>query len=315
MLVTRAARIDPDAGVLKFIEIKTKLTSILVFAYCLAFAYQIELKVNGLPTLSFFLGTLLIDLATTSINNYQGYKRENEVLSVQPKNGRRIIGVLLLSAVSCGLLLVYLTADPLILISGAFCFLIGLTYTTGPLPISHTPFGEAFSGILYGFFIPLIFALINLPSGQLMALSLSDERLSISIEWRMFLALLALAAMPVALVANVMLANNYCDVKKDEAVGRFTLPHYLGKKALSLYAFLNLFHYPLIVILVFLKVLLPWQLLVLLTAPVIYKNTRRFLARQDKATTFGLALQNLLLVMGALTLSLLLGGLFSNIFA
>lgn len=314
MLDIRTARIDPNAGVLKFIEIQTKLTSVLVFAFCLAFAFQNAWTLRWLPTLSFFLGTLLIDLATTSINNYQGYKREHEELSVRPENGRRIIAALLVSAVLCGLLLVYLTRDPLILISGAFCFLIGLTYTSGPLPISHTPFGEAFSGLLYGFFIPFIFALINLPQGQLMALGLSDSRLSVSIEWRMFLALIALAAMPVALVANVMLANNCCDVKKDEAVGRFTLPHLLGKHALSLYAFLNLFHYPLVIVLVILKVLQPWQLLVLLTAPPVYKNTRRFLAKQDKASTFVLALQNLLLIMGALTLSLLLGALFSNIF-
>lgn len=305
--------IDLDAGVLKFIEIKTKLTSVLVFLYCLAFAFQQNWSLKLLPTLVFFLATLAIDLTTTAINNYQGYKKENEILSVKPKNGKRIIFSLFLVAGLLGSYLIYLTRDPLIIISGLFCFLIGLTYTTGPIPISHTPFGEAFSGILYGFSIPFIFALINLPKSSLVDLSLIANRVTLSFDVPKMLALLAVSAMPVALVANVMLANNTCDLAKDEAIGRYTLPHYLGKTALKLYAFLNLLHYPLTILLVFYHVFEPWQLLLLLTAPQVIKNTRTFIKKQDKATTFGLALQNLMLIMGVLTLSLFLGGILRYI--
>lgn len=302
------------SGIFEFVEIRTKLTSVLVFAYCLAFAFQAQLPVRLLPTLVFFLATLLIDLATTSINNYQGYKRENEALTVSPRFGKILIYALLLSSAVLGLLLVFLSSNVLVLLSGLFCFLIGLSYTTGPLPISHTPFGEFFSGILYGFFIPFIFALINLPAEQFILLQPDASLLKFTLHWPHLLALLGLALIPTALVANVMLANNSCDLAKDRALGRYTLPSYLGNKALTLYALLNLLHYPLILLLIFCGVFSPWQLLSLLTLIPVYRNTRLFMAKQDKRTTFGLSLKNLLLIMGSLIFSLVLGGLFNKIF-
>jgi 1,4-dihydroxy-2-naphthoate octaprenyltransferase len=116
-------------------------------------------------------------------------------------------------------------------------------------------------------------------------------------------ALLLLSVAPACTTANIMLANNICDLEKDIAVKRHTLPYYLGKKrALWLFVALYYLVYIAAAALVALRILPPLYLLFLLTFPIVQKNIGGFFKKQDKAETFLLAIKNYVIIMGADTL-------------
>ncbi len=296
-----------DSGWMKFVEVKTKTTTSMVFIFSIALALHIGIKIRPLETALYIVGTLLVDLATTAVNNYMGYKKEGEVLSVDEKIGRWIIFGLFFAAAISGILLILLTKNILLLFVGGFAFLVGALYTTGPLPISATPLGEVLSGGVQGYINMLVFILINAPAGRFMALSLSGDFIRLDIEWSWLIVFLLLGWIPTVLIANVMLANNTCDIEKDRASNRYTLPQYLGlKRSLLLFEFSYYSIYLVIIALVTIKVFSPIQLLVLLTLIPVYKNIKRFKREQIKAKTFVMALSNLAWIMLSVTLSLLL---------
>lgn len=305
---------DVNEGWMKFVEVQTKTTCTMVFLLCIAFFFHLELSIAWPETVIFMLATVLVDLATTATNNYMGYKKEGEVLTVEPKTGRFIIFGLFALATVLGIVLVIMTQNVLILIAGALSFLVGATYTAGPLPIAATPLGELMSGVIQGYVNAFILALINLPAARFIFLSLEDQFISLQIEWPWFIAFILFGWIPTALIANVMLANNTCDLTKDEAIGRYTLPHYIGRKvALRLYGLLYLSIYLAIVALVLIGAFSPWQLLTLLTAFAVFKNVREFWQKQVKAETFVLSLKNLAMIMLSLTATLFISAIINRL--
>jgi 1,4-dihydroxy-2-naphthoate octaprenyltransferase len=86
----------------------------------------------------------------------------------------------LLLSVAFGIWLVTLT-DIVCLALGALCFFFGIIYSYGPIPLSHGPYGEIFSGLFYGVLIPVILVYIN-DAGSLMTFSLSVEQLSVKLQ-------------------------------------------------------------------------------------------------------------------------------------
>lgn len=300
-----------NEGWMKFVEVKTKTTTSMVFILCLSFSWHMGWDILWLETILYILATLIIDLATTSVNNYMGYKKEGEALTVAARTGRIIIFALFATAVLLGIWLVVLTQNVLLLMVGGLCFLVGALYTTGPLPIAATPLGEFFSGGVQGYLNMLVYALINVPVGRFMILSLENSFISLDLEWPWMLAFIIFGWIPTVLIANVMLANNTCDLTKDEQIGRYTLPHYLGRqKSLTLYELLYYSAYVAVVMLVILNVFSVFQLLVLLTIVPVSRNIKRFKIKQEKAVTFALSLANLAMIMLTLTLSLCLSALF-----
>lgn len=294
-----------DSGWMKFVEVKTKTTTTMVFLLCLSLSWFLGWPIRWAETLCFFAAVLIVDLATTSVNNYMGYRKEGEQLSVQPRTGRIIIFSLFITSILLGILLVFMTQNLLILLFGIFSFMVGATYTTGPLPISGTPLGELLSGFIQGYVNMLIYALINVPAGRFMQLSYESNQILFTAELTALMAFLLIGWIPTALIANVMLSNNICDLQKDEGIGRYTLPHYLGyQKSLTLYQGLYYSIYLVIIALAAMRVFSIWHLLMLLTFPFVQRNIRLFKGKQDKATTFPLTLANLLVII--LTLTLLL---------
>ena len=97
-----------------------------------------------------------VELGDTILATIQqvGNKTNGEGIPYSRKKAIAIIYIMLGICVLLGLLLVYFT-NWIVLILGIMCFVFGILYTFGPLPISRTPFGEIISGIFYGFFIPL----------------------------------------------------------------------------------------------------------------------------------------------------------------
>ena len=57
---------------------------------------------------------------------------------------------MLIIASALGVSLVFRT-DLLVLFLGIICFIIGVFYTYGPIPLSRLPLGEIFSGLTMGF--------------------------------------------------------------------------------------------------------------------------------------------------------------------
>lgn len=141
---------------------------------------------------------------------------------------------------------------PIILALGVVGILLGLIYSAGPHPISATPFGEIYSGIIDGFFISSL-------SYYIYSSSFSFDVIMVSI--------------PVVLwVSTMTFTNSICDMEKDREY-RTTLALLLGKKR-SIMA-LKLFYLGMFAFLVFntaIGLLPPSILIVLITIPTIKKR-------------------------------------------
>jgi 1,4-dihydroxy-2-naphthoate octaprenyltransferase len=110
-----------------------------------------------------------------------------------------------------------------------------------------------------------------------------------------------------------MLANNICDLEKDIAVKRHTLPYYLGvKKSLFLFAGLYYISYLGMLSMVILRILSPLCLLSLITIFFVQKNIHSFFKKQDKETTFIFAVRNYVIIMGPLTLLIFFSALLKH---
>lgn len=278
----------------------------MTIAFLLYMKQQVDWKLTSL----FFTSMFLFDLATTAINNYIDTKTNGQALQFKRSIALIIILGLLGISTLLGLYLAYLT-NIVILLLGGLCFLCGIFYTYGPVPISRQPLGEFLSGIFYGLLIPFILLYINMKGGTFLSLNLSLETISISLKVMPLITVLIFSIIPVCTTANIMLANNICDLEKDILVKRHTLPYYLGHKSLYLFAGLYYLTYISTIIMVVLKILPLICLGALLTLLPVQKNISRFFKVQNKETTFVLAIKNYIIIMGANTLMIFISILFS----
>lgn len=299
---------------LKYVEIQTKITSFFTFFMTLAFLFYSGQVINWKLTSIFFAAMFLFDLTTTAINNYVDSKDYPEMLPINRRAGLIAIWVMFLVSAGLGLYLAYCT-DIVVLLLGMLCFLCGVCYTYGPVPISRQPLGEVFSGVFQGVFVPFLLVYINAPEGAYLTLHLSLEEISINLQVLPLLTLLLLCVIPTCATANIMLANNTCDVEKDILVKRFTLPYYLGtKNSVTLFAALYLLCYLAPSVMVLFQMLHPVCLLLLLTFPIVWKKVRAFQKEQKKSSTFIVAIQNYEILMGTYTLLIFFGGLLERFF-
>ncbi len=297
----------------QFVEIKTKITSVFPFFLTLAYLFYQKQAPDPKLTTIFFLSMLLIDLATTAINNYIDSREYPEMLPLPRRASLAVILALLIVGSGLGLYLAWCT-DLVVLLIGGLCLLCGVCYTFGPVPISRQPLGELFSGIFQGVLIPFLILYINMPADTYLTFSLNPSRLELTLQLEPLFTLLLFTVPPALATANIMLANNTCDVEKDTAVGRFTLPYYLGKKrAVRLFAALYYLAYLVPCVLVFLRLLPITCLLILVTLPPSLKNISAFQREQKKETTFALSIQNYVMLIGSYTVCLLLGGILGRI--
>lgn len=295
-----------------YIEIKTKITSTLTFLFTLAFLLYRGHEIQWGKTMAFFAGMFFFDLTTTSINNYIDSKGNGQALDFSKKRSLLIIYVLFGASAGLGLCLAYMT-DLVVLAAGGICFLCGVFYTYGPLPISRMPLGEVMSGFFYGVMIPFIMMYINTPAGTLLTYSLSMETVSLSVQVIPVLTLLLFSVTPFAVTANIMLANNICDLEKDIAVKRHTLPYYIGKMALPLFAVNYYLTYISVILMVLFGILPPVVLISLVTIIPVQKNICIFMKKQEKSTTFNISIINFILIMCVNTLSIFLAAILERI--
>nr|WP_294484446.1 UbiA family prenyltransferase [uncultured Anaerosporobacter sp.] len=295
---------------LDYVEIRTKITSTFAFIMTIALLVYHKQSIDWKLTLVFFASMFLFDLTTTAINNYIDTKTNNQTLQFKRKTALIIILVLFGISTSLGLYLAYMS-DIVIFLIGGLCFLCGVFYTYGPLPISRMPLGEFFSGLFYGFFIPFIILYLNTPKGTFLSFDINSQAVSVELMIWPIASLLLFAIIPFCTTANIMLANNMCDLKKDILVKRHTLPYYVGKKSIYLYAGIYYMTYLATIVMVVVGILSPICLLSLLTIFIVQKNIKQFMKKQDKATTFILSIKNYVIIMGVNTLLIFISALFN----
>ena len=206
----------------------------------------------------------------------EDYKKNTNIIGRENLSLSLIKGLLLFFfsiSLILGLIVAGLVGWPVFWL-GLFCYFIGVFYSAGPKPLSSLPVGELASGLTMGYLIFLICVYINT---------------STVFIWNFgTLASTFLVALPsTLLIANLMLANNTCDLEEDEGNHRYTIVHYIGKKnALRWWTSAIVLAYIFIVVAVVLGSISPLMLLMFILLPFIIKQARPYLQRQVKSETF-----------------------------
>lgn len=303
----------------KYVEIQTKAASMIPFVFGTLLAFFKYRVFNSLNFLLMLVSLLAFDMGTTAINNYCDYKRArkksgfgyekyNAIVRDNIKESEAFLTIvfLLLIAVSAGILL-FLNTDYVVLLIGAVSFMVGVLYSAGPVPISRTPFGEVFSGLFMGFFIPFVSIYIHVFDQEMLTLTLAGHNLTVGVNISDISAIFLCSVPGIAGIANIMLANNICDMEDDLENNRFTLPIYIGKeKSLILFKCIYYSAYIAVVLACLFKILPYISLLFLLTCIPLRKNIRIFSAKQSKNETFALSVQNFAIMNVSLILTLVI---------
>jgi 1,4-dihydroxy-2-naphthoate octaprenyltransferase len=252
---------------------------------------------------------LTFDMVTTAINNYYDYKnakktygynyeKHNAIVRDNLKESTVIttIFILLSIAIVFGILLVFNT-NIIVLLIGILSFSIGILYSFGPVPISRTPFGELFSGFFMGFIIVLLSVYIHVYDQNILSLVYENGFINININIKEIIYIFLISIPTMNGIANIMLANNICDIEDDIENRRYTLPIYIGKaKALKLFMFIYYIIYVDFIVLALLKEFSIVFLLSLITFIPVSKNIKIFLNRQSKKDTFVMSIKNFVLI-------------------
>ena len=313
---------------LKLVEIQTKVASVIPFLLGTFYSLYRYDNFNIKNAIIMFLSMIIFDMTTTAINNYMdyakavkkegyGYETHNAIVSynLNPKVVRITIYFMLILAAALGLLLVKNT-NIIVLLIGAVSFVIGITYSFGPIPISRTPFGEIFSGLAMGFIITFLTIYIHI--FDLGILSINFNNLSnISISFNIIeLIYIFIVSLPAIMgISNIMLANNICDIDEDIENKRYTLPIYIGKEnALKLFKWLYYIGFISIVIGVITKSLPIISLVTLLVLKFVQGNIDKFNKLQTKKDTFILAVKNCVITNLVYALTILGGVIIQLLF-
>ncbi|MDO3410082.1 1,4-dihydroxy-2-naphthoate polyprenyltransferase [Saccharibacillus sp. CPCC 101409] len=296
---------------LDLVEIRTKVASMLPFTLGTVYALLRFGEFRPLHFALMLVSLLSFDLVVTTMNNFYdyrkavrthgyGYEEHNAIVKhkLNPWLVLALIAVLFAAAVTAGILLVR-EAGLLVLLLGFLSFGVGILYSFGPVPISRMPLGELFSGLFMGFVITFVSAYIQVAPDRIASLSYIGGSIEIHVNL-LEAALLLLVSLPaVASIANIMLANNICDMEEDVENSRYTLPVYIGRSnAIRLFRAIYYVSYLDIFVLLWLGVHPLLILPVLATLIPLTRHIRAFAADPSKRRTFILSVKNFVLLTG-----------------
>lgn len=303
---------------LEFVELKTKVASVFPMMIGLLWSLYYYGQLNWLNTFLFVVAVVAFDMCTTAINNTmdyhkavdKDYKSQENVLGKHELDFKEMVGIilaLLTISILFSLILVWRT-DFILLPLGTLCFLIGIFYTFGPMPLSRLPLGELFSGVTMGFAIFFLAVYIQAPAGFLASTwSLSSGL--VKIDWYFWetLKIFFMSIPLICLIANIMLANNLCDYEQDLRNNRFTIVHYIGLKGgIFLYTILSIVPWIMWILYAVFGFLPLWILLGLILVLPFGKNLVRFRKIQIKSQTFVNSIKNFVIFSGMYVLALLI---------
>lgn len=310
---------------LKLVEIQTKVASVIPYLLGTFYALYRYDNFNIKNAIIMFLSMIIFDMTTTAINNYMdyakaikkegyGYETHNAIVSynLNPKFVRLIIFIMLVIAAALGILLVKNT-NIIVLLIGVISFIIGITYSFGPIPISRTPFGEIFSSLAMGFVITFLSIYIHVFDTGILTINFSNlSNVSINFNIIDLINIFIVSLSPIMGIANIMLANNICDIDDDIENKRYTLPIYIGKeRALKLFKWLYYIGFISIVIGVLTRVLPVISIVTLLVLKLVQENINKFNKLQTKKDTFVLAVKNFVVTNLVYALTILGGVILS----
>lgn len=177
------------------------------------------------------IASILLQASVNTINDYYDFirgtdKKENSddpsdaVLiynNISPKSVIRLGAIFMIIALLFGIYPVINGGIPVMIIGIIGCIVI-VAYSAGKKPISFLPLGEFVSGFVMG-------GLITVATVTALSAHFSFLPLLLSIPLIIGIGL-------------IMMTNNICDIERDLATDRFTLPVKLGRKrAIKLYLF------------------------------------------------------------------------------
>lgn len=292
----------------KLVEIQTKVASVIPFILGTVFVLYKFDNFNLKTVALFFVGMLIFDMTTTAINNYVDYKKaiKKEGFGYETHNAitrdglnlntvlKVIIGMLIISSI-LGIALV-LNTDIIVLGVGVLCFGIGIFYSFGPVPISRTPFGEVFSGITMGFLITFLAIYINIYDTGIIGINIAKGIFEVNLNIKVLIEIFIISIPAIAGIANIMLANNICDMEEDIVNKRYTLPIFIGKeKSLTLFKCIYYIGFLAIIFGVITKILPITCILALIAFKLVNDNIKSFYKLQSKKDTFILAVKNFMI--------------------
>ena len=303
---------------LKLVEIQTKVASMIPFTLGSLYALHRFNRFNVKNFIFMLISLLCFDMATTAINNYFDFKKAQktkgynyEVHNAIVKDGLSentvvaIIVTLVTIAITLGFLL-FLNTNYVVLFIGIASFFTGVIYSFGPIPISRMPLGEIFSGFFMGVIIPFLAMYIHVWDSDLFSFAYSNNILSLTMNVKELIFIFIFSIPTMNGIANIMLANNTCDMEDDIENRRYTLPIYIGKKnALKLFKMLYYIAYLGIIIAIILGILPITSLITLLTIIPVNKNLKIFFKKQTKKDTFIVAVKNFIIINVVQILSLI----------
>lgn len=306
---------------LKLVEIQTKAASVIPFLLGSFYAFYKYENFSFKNAIIMFLSMLIFDMTTTAINNYMdyakaikkdgyGYETHNAIVNykLNPKKVRYLIYAMILISACLGLLLVKNT-NIVVLLLGGLAFLLGIVYSFGPIPISRTPFGEICSGLAMGYLLTFITIYIHIFDSGVLSVTLNSfSDVSIALNLKELVTLLIVCIPAITGIANIMFANNICDMEEDIENKRYTLPIYIGKEnSLKLFRWIYYVGYIAIIVAVLIRALPIYSIVTILVLKKVNANLTAFDKVQTKKDTFGLAVQNFAMTNLVLALTILVG--------
>jgi len=300
---------------LKLVEIRTKLASLIPFLLGTVYALYHFQRFNFINFILMFGSLFIFDMFTTALNNYLDYKRavkkqgynyekHNAIVKYNLTETSVLITIAVLFSLATALgIVLFFNTNIIVLIVGMLSFLVGICYSFGPVPISRTPLGEVFSGFFMGFVILFLATFVHIYDLDIINLNFESFKLYFYIDIVEVLCIFLLSLITVCCIANIMLANNICDIEDDIENRRYTLPIYIGKeRALWLFKAIYYFAFADIILLVILKIIPPICIVALLIFIPVSRNIKLFYAVQTKKDTFDLSVKNFLMMSGSVTL-------------
>lgn len=240
---------------LKVVDLRTLVAGVfpvLLGSLYSLYAYQ-KFQLGFLIAL--VVAIALVQASTNIFNDYMDFRRgtdgseksDEKILvsgELKPVHMLLLIALFLSVASIIGLLIAVKTSAFILLVAVAGV-LVAFFYSSGPKPISQTPFGEVASGITMGFGITSTVVFIQ--AGQF--------------QWQC----IWMAIPTTIFIAYVMFTNNLCDREKDISAGRHTLPGMFGfETSQKIWLFACALLVLVTLLLIGLKIYPSWNALVLL---------------------------------------------------
>ena len=293
----------------ELVELKAKTASIFPFLMGFLYSWYHYTQIYWGNMLLFFVSMVLFNMAVDIMDNYMDYhnatdvhdyKHETNIIGRENLSLPLIRNIMWFFIIISALMGIYLASQTswVILWLGMFSYAMGIFYSAGPKPLSSLPVGEITSGLTMGVIIPLICVYLNIYD-------------IVAFDWQL-IGSVTLMSLPAAFsIANLMLANNTCDVEEDILNNRHTLVSYIGKKrAVSLFKLLVLATFISATLAVIFKIVPLTLLLLWGVFPKIWQNTLAFSKEQIKTKTFPLAIKNLAIVVFVEVVLFFIGVLF-----